>query len=41
VVFLNLAGVVAASIAFMIGRSMSNLYLTPKLLSAAKAWNQK
>ncbi|MDY0100217.1 MAG: hypothetical protein RBR81_13555, partial [Bacteroidales bacterium] len=37
VVFLNLAGVVAASIAFMIGRSMSNLYLTPKLLSAAKA----
>lgn len=38
VVFLNLAGVIAASIAFMIGRCLSNLYLTPKLLSVAKAW---
>lgn len=41
VVFLNLAGVIAASIAFMIGRCLSNLYLTPKLLSVAKAWKLK
>jgi progressive ankylosis protein len=31
VVFLNLTGVVAASIAFVAGRSMSNLYLASKL----------
>jgi len=41
VVFLNFAGVVAASIAFVAGRSMSNLYLTPKLASAVKSWNLK
>jgi len=41
VVFLNLTGVVAASIAFMVGRSMSNLYLTPKLAAAVKSWNLK
>lgn len=29
--FLNMVGVVAASLAFMAGRSMSNLYLAPKL----------
>lgn len=41
VVFLNFAGVVAASIAFVVGRSMSNLYLTPRLGSAVKSWNLK
>jgi progressive ankylosis protein len=39
VVFLNLIGVVAASIAFMAGRSMSNLYMAPKLAAAVKKWN--
>ena len=38
VVFLNMTGVVAASLAFMIGRSMSNLYLIPKQMAAAKTW---
>jgi hypothetical protein len=41
VVFLNLTGAVAASIAFMVGRSMSNLYLTPKLAAAVKSWDLK
>jgi progressive ankylosis protein len=39
VAFLNIIGVVAASIAFMAGRSMSNLYLAPKLATAVKKWN--
>jgi hypothetical protein len=38
VVFLNLTGVVAASIAFMVGRGLSNLYLTPKQAAAVKGW---
>ena len=41
VVFLNLTGVVAASLAFMIGRGMANLYLMPKLAAAVKSWNLK
>ena len=41
VVFMNLIGVVAASLAFIIGRCMSNLYLTPKLLNAVKGWSLK
>ena len=40
VVFLNMTGVVAASIAFMIGRSMSNLYLIPKQLAAVRGWDR-
>ena len=36
VVFLNLIGVVAASLAFVTGRIMANLYLTPKHLAAVK-----
>ncbi len=32
VVFLNLIGVVAASLAFVTGRIMANLYLAPKTL---------
>lgn len=38
VVFLNLVGVVAASIAFIAGKGMSNLYLTPKQVTAVKGW---
>jgi progressive ankylosis protein len=38
VVFLDLIGVVAASIAFMAGRGMSNLYLAPKLAAVVKKW---
>jgi len=41
VVFLNLIGVIAASIAFITGRSMSNLYLVRKQLAAVKGWNLK
>lgn len=39
--FLNLVGVVAASIAFIAGKIMSNLYLTPKLASVVRGWNLK
>ena len=38
VVFLNLTGVVSASIAFMAGRIMSTLYLAPKHAKAARGW---
>ena len=38
VVFLNFIGVVAASFAFVTGRIMSNLYLTPKLMAAVRGW---
>lgn len=40
-VFLNLIGVVAAAIAFMTGRVMSNLYLIQKQVSAVREWNIK
>ncbi|NLA48808.1 MAG: hypothetical protein GX876_05020, partial [Bacteroidales bacterium] len=39
--FLNLIGVVAAAIAFVTGRVMSNLYLIQKQVSAVKGWNIK
>jgi Na+-driven multidrug efflux pump len=38
VVFLNLVGVVAAAISYMVGRTMSNLYLTPKQSAVVKSW---
>jgi len=38
VVFLNLTGVVAASLAFVTGRIMSNLYMTPKHIAAVRGW---
>ena len=38
VVFLNLIGVVAASIAFIIGRVMSNIYLMPKQVAVVRGW---
>jgi Na+-driven multidrug efflux pump len=41
VVFFNMIGVVAASVAFMIGRSMSNLYLVPKQMAAVRTWRLK
>ncbi len=41
VVFLNLIGVVAASIAFVAGKLLSNIYLIPKQVSAVKGWNLK
>ncbi len=39
VVFLNLTGVVAASIAFLAGKSLSNTYLAPKQVAAVKGWD--
>ena len=39
VVFLNLIGVVAASIAFIAGKGVSNFYMTPKQVAAVKGWN--
>ena len=41
VVFLNLVGVIAASIAFVVGKGLSNIYLTPKQVAAVKGWNLK
>jgi len=41
VVFLNLVGVVAAAISYMVGRTMSNLYLTPKQSAVVKSWDIK
>jgi len=41
VVFLNLIGVVAAAIAFTVGKTMSTLYLVPKQLSAVKGWEAR
>ena len=41
VVFLNLIGVVAASIAFIAGRGLSNIYLTPKLMAAVREWKKQ
>ena len=41
VVFLNLTGVVAASLAYMVGRGMSNIYLVPKQAAAVRGWHIK
>jgi hypothetical protein len=41
VIFLNLIGVVAASVAFIAGKSMSNIYLTPIKMAAVKGWSLK
>lgn len=41
VVFLNLIGVVAASIAFTVGKGLSNIYMTPKQKSAVRGWHIK
>ncbi len=41
VVFLNLIGVVAASIAFTVGKGMSTLYLVPRQSAALKGWKSK
>ena len=38
VVSLNLIGVVAASIAYVMGKGISNLYLIPKQTAAVRAW---
>ncbi len=38
VVFLNLIGVVAASLAFVAGKALSNFYLVPKYASIVKKW---
>jgi hypothetical protein len=38
VVFLNMAGVVAAAIAFTFGKCMSTLYLVPRQAAAVKGW---
>ncbi len=38
VVFLEMAGVVAAAIAFTVGKCMSTLYLTPRQAATVRAW---
>jgi hypothetical protein len=38
VVFLNLIGAVAAAIAFVVGKGLSNIYLTPKQSGAVAGW---
>ncbi len=41
VVFLNLIGVFAASVAFVLGKGISTIYLAPKQAAAVKGWNLK
>ena len=41
VVFLNLIGVVAASVAFVAGKGISTIYLAPKQVAAVRGWNLK
>jgi len=41
VVFLNLIGVVAAAIAFTVGKGISTLYLVPRQSAALKGWRSK
>lgn len=38
VAFLNMVGVVAVSIAFVAGKGLSNIYLTPKQVAVAEGW---
>jgi hypothetical protein len=38
VVFLDLIGVIAASVSFIVGRVLSNLYLVPKHASVVNGW---
>ena len=40
VVFLNLTGVVAASLAFVIGKGLSTIFLAPKQALAARGWRK-
>jgi Na+-driven multidrug efflux pump len=39
VVFLNLVGVVAASVAFIAGKLISNIYLAKKQVDVVRGWN--
>jgi hypothetical protein len=41
VVFLNLIGVVAASVAFVAGKGISTIYLAPKQAAAVRGWKLK
>ncbi len=41
VVFLNIIGVVAAAVAFTIGKGISTLYLVPRQSAALKGWKSK
>ena len=41
VIFLNLIGVVAASIAFVLGKGVSTIYLAPKQAAAVNGWKLK
>ncbi|HPT22638.1 MAG TPA: hypothetical protein PLR88_11895 [Bacteroidales bacterium] len=41
VVFLNLIGVVAASIAFIAGKGFSNIYLIPRQTAAVRSWKKQ
>ena len=40
VVYLNFIGVVAASLAFVIGRAAANLFLTPRQIKASWDWTK-
>ena len=41
VVFLNLIGVIAASVAFVAGKGISTIYLAPKQVAAVRSWDFK
>jgi len=38
IVYMNLIGVIAAALAFMVGKSAANLFLTPRQIKASRTW---
>ncbi len=40
VVFLRMPGVIAASLAYVIGKGLSNIYMMPKQIAAVRAWDK-
>jgi hypothetical protein len=41
IAYFNMIGVIAASIAFIIGKSASNIYLAPKQVSSVRSWRSR
>jgi len=41
IVYFNMVGVIAAAIAYIIGKTASNIYIAPKQLSIVRSWKEK
>jgi len=41
IIYFNMVGVIAAAIAYIIGKTASNIYLAPKQLSIVRSWKEK